>query len=83
VTTRKCQNCPAYEAPPALGRSAVRAGTRFSRRPEAAKATVYRKALFCDRNQIIKWALFALERRPDGPPRCLSAAQAGEFTLNA
>jgi hypothetical protein len=67
LTTRKCQNCPAHEAPASLGRSALRAVTRVSRRPEAAKASVYRKALFRDRNRTIKRALFTLERPPDGP----------------
>ena len=36
----------------------------FSRCP---KATVYRKALFRDRNQAIKRTLFTLERRPEAP----------------
>ena len=33
VTTRKCQNCPVREAAAMLERSAIRAGTRFSRCP--------------------------------------------------
>jgi hypothetical protein len=62
VTTRKCANCPVREATTMLAHSAIRAETRFSRSP---KATVYRKALFRDRNQPIKQELFTLVPRPD------------------
>ena len=75
VTTRKCANCPVREAAAMLARSAIRAETQFSRCPKAAKPTVFRKALFRDRNQTIKRTLFTFERRPDAPPRCLPLAQ--------
>jgi len=41
--------------------------------------TVYRKALFRDRDRTIKRTLFTLERRPDGPPRCLPGTQAARI----
>jgi len=75
VTTRKCANRRVREATAVLAGSAIRAETRFSRCPKAAKTTVYRKAVFRDRNQTIKRTLFTLERRPDAPPRCLPLAQ--------
>jgi hypothetical protein len=75
VTTRKCANCPVREAAAMLARSAIRGETQFSSCPKAAKPTVFRKALFRDRNQTIKRTLFTLERRPDAPTRCLPLAQ--------
>ena len=65
VTTRKCRNCPVREATAMLASSVIPAETRFSRCPKAAKAAVYRKVLFRDRNQISKRTLFTLKRRPD------------------
>jgi len=51
-------------------RSAIRAETRFSRCPKAAKATIHRKTLFRDRNQTINRTLFTMERRPDALRGC-------------
>jgi hypothetical protein len=66
-----------------LERSVIRAETRFSRCPEAAKVTVYRKALFRDRNQTIKPTPFTLERRPDALRGVYQPFNRREFKLNA
>jgi hypothetical protein len=82
VTTRKCANCPVREATAVLAGSAIRAETRFSRCPKAAKATVYRKAVFRDRNQTIKRTLFTVERRPDALHGVFQSLNRHEFTQN-
>jgi hypothetical protein len=75
-----------------LAHSAVREGsaalvvgqfepvTRFSRRPEAAKLTVYRKALFRDRNRttFLTWSDHQMALRGVFQP-----LKQREFTLNA
>ena len=83
MTTRKCANCPAREAAAMLARSAIRAGTRFSRCPGGGKMAVYRKDLFRDQNQTIKLTLFTLQRRPDALRGVFQPLNRHEFTLDA
>ena len=83
VRTRKCANCPAREAAAMLARSAIRAGTRFSRCHGGGEGGSVKKSSVSRSESDNQAHAFTLERRLNALRGVCQPLNRREFTLNA
>jgi hypothetical protein len=79
VTTRKCANCPARGAAAMFARSAISAGTRFSRCLGGGEGDSVQESSVSRSKSDKKAHAFHLGTTTRCPPRCLPAAQSAQI----